>query len=112
MAAGEARREARFLLNFTRELWLLSHAAGHCDAGAAGKLVGGIRLMEGTVQQVIPSEGELGALFAGGEVLKLDALYVGFGARCDRAGYLEVDRHPRSLAAIAINISLNAERWP
>lgn len=125
-------REARFLLNFTRELWLLSHGAGHCDAGVAGKLAGdGIRLMEGTVQQVIPSEGELGVLFADREVMKL-------GARCDGARYLEVDQHQRTsvpglyaagdvvqslsqisvafgqaaIAASAINLSLNDERWP
>jgi NADPH-dependent 2,4-dienoyl-CoA reductase/sulfur reductase-like enzyme len=68
----------------------------------------------------------------------LDALYVGFGvrarselarllgARCDPAGYLEVDQHQRTrvvpglyaagdvaaIAASPINVSLNDERWP
>jgi len=39
LARGEhGLREARFLLNFTSELWLLSHGPGHYDAGVAGKL--------------------------------------------------------------------------
>lgn len=149
LARGEhGLREARFLLNFTSEVSLLSHGAGHCDPG---KLAGDrIRLVEGTLRQVIPAEGELGVLFTDGEVLKLDALYVGFGvrvrselarslgARCDSAGYLEVDQQQRTsvaglyaagdvahslsqisvafgqaaIAASAINVSLNAERWP
>jgi thioredoxin reductase (NADPH) len=89
-------------------------------------------------------------LFGDGAVLKLDALYVGFGvrvrselaaalgARLDRAGYIEVDKKQHTtvpglyaagdvvqslsqisvafgqaaIAASAINISLNDERWP
>jgi thioredoxin reductase (NADPH) len=151
LARGEhGLREARFLLNFTSELWLLSQGPGHCDAAVAGKLAGDrIRLVEGTVQQVIPAGPELGVLFNDGEILKLDALYVGFGVRvrselasslgagCDPAGYLEVDRHQRTsvpglyaagdvvqslsqisvafgqaaIAASAINVSFNDERW-
>ena len=149
LARGEhGLREARFLLNFTSDVSLLSHGGGHCDPG---KLTGDrIRLVEGSLRQVIPAEDELGVLFTDGEILKLDALYVGFGvrvrselagslgARCDPAGYLQVDQHQRTsvaglyaagdvvqslsqisvafgqaaIAASAINVSLNAERWP
>jgi thioredoxin reductase (NADPH) len=140
LARGEhGLREARFLLNFTSELSQLAHGAGHCDAGVGRQLAGDrIRLVEGTVRQVIPSEGELGVLFTDGEVLKLHALYVGFGVRCDPDGYLEVDQRQctsvpglyaagdvvqslsqisvafgqAAIAASAINVSLNDERWP
>lgn len=151
LARGEhGLSEARFLLSFTDQLWLLSHGEGHCDPAVAARLkTGGIRLMEGTVRQVIASAGELGVLFTDGQVLKLDALYVGFGvrvrsdlatrlgARCDPAGYLEVDRKQQTsipglyaagdvvqslsqisvaygqaaIAASAINVFLNAQRW-
>lgn len=107
LARGEhALREARFLLNFTTELWVLAHGEGYCDAAvkqALGK--DKVDVLEGAVRRVIPTaEGGLGVLFADEEELKLDALYVGFGVRvrselaaalgagCDGAGYLEVDR--------------------
>jgi thioredoxin reductase (NADPH) len=149
LARGEhALGEARFLLNFTQQVVLLTHGAA---SGADRIDEEGIRLMQGTVRQVIPTaEGGLGVLFSDGAVLKLDALYVGFGvrvrselaaalgARLDRAGYIEVDKKQHTtvpglyaagdvvqslsqisvafgqaaIAASAINISLNDERWP
>jgi hypothetical protein len=61
--------------------------------------------VEGTVQQVIPSEGQPGVLKS--------ALASSLGARCDPAGYLELDQRQRtSVPGRAINASLNAERWP
>jgi len=153
LARGEqALREARFLLNFTTELWVLAHGEGYCDAAvkqALGK--DRVDILEGAVRRVIPTaEGGLGVFFADEDVLKLDALYVGFGvcvrselaaalgACCDGAGYLEVDRKQQTtvpglyaagdvvqslsqisvafgqaaIAASAINLSLNEDRWP
>jgi thioredoxin reductase (NADPH) len=153
LARGEhGLREARFLLSFTSELWVLSHGEGHCDAAVKQALGNDrVNILEGAVRQVIPTaEGGLGVLLADGELLKLDALYVGFGvrvrselavalgARADRAGYLQVDRKQETtvpglyaagdvvqslsqisvafgqaaIAASAINVSLNEDRWP
>ena len=151
LARGEhGLREARFLLNFTDQLWLLSHGEGPCAPAVADQLEkAGIRRAEGTVRQVIPADEELGVLFADGAVLRLDALYVGFGVRvrsdlaaglgahCDSAGYLQVDQKQQTsvpglyaagdvvqslsqisvafgqaaIAASAMNLALNAERW-
>jgi thioredoxin reductase (NADPH) len=145
-------REARFLLNFSTALWLLPHGEGHCDAALKEALqADDVQVVEHTVRQVVSrTEGGLGVLFTSGEVLKLDALYVGFGvrvrselaqalgARCDGAGYLQVDQKQQTsvpglyaagdvvqslsqisvafgqaaIAASAINVSLNEERWP
>jgi thioredoxin reductase (NADPH) len=147
-----ALREARFLLNFTAELTVVTHGEGHCQAAAKQALASDrVTVMEGAVRQVIPAAGGgLGILFADGEVLKLDALYVGFGvrarselaaalgARCDEDGYVFTDRGQQTtvsglyaagdvvqslsqisvafgqaaIAASAINVSLNEERWP
>lgn len=153
LARGEhALREARFLLGFTEDILVATHGEGHCDAATMAKLESdGIRLAQGTVRQVVPAaDGGLGLLLADADPLKLDALYVGFGvrvrselgaalgARCDAAGYLQVDGSQQTTvaglyaagdvvqslsqisvafgqaatAASAINVSLNAERWP
>jgi thioredoxin reductase (NADPH) len=140
--------EARFLLGFTKQVVLLTHGEPCPPEKAAEQ---GVQVVDGTVRQVIPTvEGGLGVLFSDREVLKLDALYVGFGARVrselaaalgarlDPAGYIEVDRKQQStvaglyaagdvvqslsqisvafgqaaVAASAINVSLNQERWP
>ena len=153
LSRGEhALREARFLLNFTRDIVVASHGEGHCSA-AEKEMLGtdGVRVLEGAVRQVIPTaEGAVGVLFDSGEVLTLDALYVGFGvrvrselatrlgARADASGYLAVERSQETsvpglyaagdvvqslsqisvafgqaaIAASAINVSLNQERWP
>ena len=147
---GHGLREARFLRNFTERLWLLAHGAGHCDAEVREKLgADRVPIDEGTVRQVVMAEDGLGVLFTDGRVLKLDALYVGFGvtvrsalaarlgARCDGYGYLQVDSRQETsvpglyaagdvvqslsqisvafgqaaVAASAINVSLNEERW-
>jgi pyruvate/2-oxoglutarate dehydrogenase complex dihydrolipoamide dehydrogenase (E3) component len=67
-----------------------------------------VQVVEGTLQQVVPAQAGVGLLFSDGEVLKLDALYVGFGvrvrsalardlgARCDESGYVEVDARQQS----------------
>jgi thioredoxin reductase (NADPH) len=108
-----ALREARFLLNFTDEVVLATHGEGYCDAAMKQALANDrVKVVEGAVRQVIPTtEGRLGVLFTEGEVLKLDALYVGFGvrarselatalgARCDVEGYLEVDRRQETSVA-------------
>ena len=108
-----ALREARFLLNFTDEVMVATHGAGHLDAATKQALAQDrVKVVEGTVGQVIPTaEGALGVLFTEGEVLKLDALYVGFGARarselatalgarCDEEGYVEVDRRQETSVA-------------
>lgn len=153
LSRGEhALREARFLLNYTRDIVVASHGEGHCGAAVKDKLrTDGVHVLEAPVRQVIPTaEGAVGVLFGTGEVLTLDALYVGFGvrvrselaaglgARTDAAGYLEVDRRQETtvpglyaagdvvqslsqiavafgqaaVAASAINVSLNEERWP
>jgi thioredoxin reductase (NADPH) len=110
----------------------------------------GVRVVESPLKQVVPTDAGIGLLFSEGEVLKLDALYVGFGvhvrsalaknlgARCDESGYVEVDARQQSsiaglyaagdvvqslsqisvafgqaaIAASAINVSLNEDRWP
>jgi thioredoxin reductase (NADPH) len=103
LARGEhGLGEARFLLNFTQQVVLLTHGEAW---GGNNFQEEAVQVMEGTVRQVIPTaEGGLGVLLAGGEVLRLDALYVGFGvrvrselaaalgARLDGAGYIEVDK--------------------
>jgi len=153
LSRGEhALREARFLLNYTRDIVVASHGEGCCSAAVMEKLaMDGVRVLEGAVRQVIPTaEGAIGVLFDSGEALTLDALYVGFGvrvrselatglgARADASGYLAVDRSQETsvpglyaagdvvqslsqisvafgqaaVAASAINVSLNEERWP
>jgi thioredoxin reductase (NADPH) len=143
-------REARFLVNYTDQLWLVTHGAGHCSDAMRKRLASdNVQVVEGTLQQVVPAQAGVGLLFSDGEVLKLDALYVGFGARvrsalardlgarCDESGYVEVDARQQSsvpglyaagdvvqslsqisvafgqaaIAASAINVSLNEERW-
>lgn len=153
LARGEhALREARFLLNYTQDVVVAMHGEGHCDDALKERLGNdGVRVVEGTVRQVIPAAGGgLGVFLADGELLQLDALYVGFGvgvrselaaalgARVDRDGYLQVDQKQETtvpglyaagdvvqslsqisvafgqaaIAASAINVSLNEERWP
>ena len=152
LARGEhGLREVRFLLNFTDKIWLLAHGEGHCAPDVLHGLdADRVQLEQGTVRQVVMADHELGVLFTDGRVLKLDALYVGFGAkvrsdlaaqlgaRCDASGYLQVDSRQETsvpglyaagdvvqslsqisvafgqaaIAASAINVSLNAERWP
>lgn len=95
-----------------------------------------MRVVEGTVRQVIPAAGGgLGAGFGGGVRSELAAA---LGARVDRDGYLQVDQKQETtvpglyaagdvvqslsqisvafgqaaIAASAINVSLNEERWP
>lgn len=148
---ARALREARFLLNFSADLWVLPHGSGHCDAGVLSALESDrVNLAQRSIRQIIPAEEGLGVLFTDGEVLKLDALYVGFGvhvrselaarlgARTDEHGYLRVDARQETsvpglyaagdvvqslsqisvafgqaaIAASAINVSLNEERWP
>ena len=143
-------REARFLANYTDQLGLVTHGRGHCDESIRARLAGeGVRLVQSTLKQVVPSDAGIGLLFSDGEVLTLDALYVGFGvqvrsglakslgARCDEPGYIQVDARQQSsvpglyaagdvvqslsqisvafgqaaIAASAINVSLNEERW-
>jgi thioredoxin reductase (NADPH) len=144
-------REVRFLVNYSHQVWLVTHGAGHCsDAMRQHLSSDDVKVVEGTLQQVVPAEAGVGLLFSDGEVLKLDALYVGFGvhvrstlakslgARCDESGYVQVDARQQSslpglyaagdvvqslsqisvafgqaaIAASAINVSLNEERWP
>lgn len=153
LARGEhALREARFLLSYTQHVVVLMHGEGHCDAALKERLSNdGVRAVEATVRQVVPAAGGgLGVFLADGELLQLDALYVGFGvgvrselaaalgARTDGDGYLQVDLKQETtvpglyaagdvvqslsqisvafgqaaIAASAINVSLNEERWP
>jgi thioredoxin reductase (NADPH) len=128
----------------------VTHGRGHCDESIRARLAGeGVRVVQSTLKQVVPSDAGVGLLFSDGEVLTLDALYVGFGvqvrsglakslgARCDEPGYIQVDARQQSsvpglyaagdvvqslsqisvafgqaaIAASAINVSLNEERW-
>ena len=137
-------------MNYTDQLWLVTHGGGHCSDAMRKRLASdNVQVVEGTLQQVVPAQAGVGLLFSDGEVLKLDALYVGFGvrvrsalardlgARCDESGYVEVDARQQSsipglyaagdvvqslsqisvafgqaaIAASAINVSLNEERW-
>jgi hypothetical protein len=81
-------REARFLVNYTDQLWLVTHGKGHCDQSIHARLAGeGVRVVESALKQVVPSDAGIGLLFSDGEVLKLD-----------ESGYVEVDAGQQSFS--------------
>jgi hypothetical protein len=101
------------------------HGEGHCDDGLKERLRNdGVCVVEATVRQVIPAAGGgLGVFLADGELLQLDALVnqkqkttvsglYAAGDVVQSLSQISVAFGQAAVAASAINLSLNEERWP
>jgi thioredoxin reductase (NADPH) len=106
---GRAEAEARFLANYSADLMVFTH--GEPAGDGAARLHRYARAVHESRIVDVDCLSELTLQLEGGEGVSLDTLYVGLGtevhsglavgagARCDVAGYLQVDQKQQTTAA-------------